>query len=327
MRARETATGVLLADIGGTNARFAVLEAGRLTPVRCVTARDFANFRDALSHVLGAIGHARALSSAILAVAGPVEPQRCVVTNSGWVIDAVELRAEFGFSDVRFLNDFQAIAWALPRLNSADLVAIGRGKAVSGQPLAVLGPGTGLGLACLVNGPSGEMAIGTEGGHTTLPSSSAREDAVITHLRKRFGHVSAERALSGHGLENLYDAIRSIDGAAAPDRSAAEITQAANEKTCAVSAAALNMFCDMLGTVAGNVALTFAARGGVFVSGGIVPRIVDFLGRSQFRARFEAKGRFRDYLGEIPTSVIIRADPAFVGLKLLAQRYHGVTSA
>ena len=151
-----------------------------------------------------------------------------------------------------------------------------------------------------------------------MPGSCHQEDVVIDRLRQRFGHVSAERVLSGGGLENLYQTIAAIDGVSAPERRASEITKAAIDGICPISRAAVDMFCSILGTVAGNLALTFAARGGVYIAGGIVPHIAEYAARSTFRERFVAKGRFRNYLEAISTSVIVYPDPAFIGLKWLA---------
>ena len=161
----------------------------------------------------------------------------------------------------------------------------------------------------------------SEGGHATAPSGSPREDAIIANLRQRFGHVSAERLLSGHGLENLYRAIAAIDSLTVPQRSAAEITQAAIAGRCPASRAALDTFCAMLGDVAGNFALGFFSRGGVFIAGGIALHIRDYLPRSQFRSRFEAKGRLSEYLKTIPVYLILQDDPAFIGLRSLAARW------
>jgi glucokinase len=256
----------------------------------------------------------------MLGVAGPVENGQCTLTNSSWVINAAELRKTFGWTHVRIINDFEAIAWSLPHLAPSDLYMVGRGKAVPTAPAAVLGPGTGLGLACLVPRPDGAIVMASEGGHATLPGSSPREDAIIAHLRERYEHVSAERVLSGGGLVNLYQAIGSIDRLSVMERSAAEITAAALDGICPICRQALDMFCAMLGTIAGNAALTFAARGGVYIAGGIAPRIVDYLANSPFRRRFEAKGRFKAYLSGIPTGVIIHSEPTLVGLQCLARR-------
>jgi glucokinase len=184
--------------------------------------------------------------------------------------------------------------------------------------MVVIGPGTGLGMAGLIRREVDTTIIATEGGHATLPGTTPREDTVIAHLRRQFGHASAERALSGPGLENLHAAIAAIDNVPVSSLTAAEITRRALDRSCPICAAAIDMFCAMLGTVAGDLALTFRARGGVYISGGIVPRLVDHLAQSDFRARFVAKGRFRRYLESIPIAVIINPESAFLGLRSLA---------
>jgi glucokinase len=197
---------------------------------------------------------------------------------------------------------------------------------VFGAPMAVLGPGSGLGVAGLVPGSPPRVVV-SEGGHVTVATTSRREDAVIDHLRGRFGHVSAERVISGPGLENLYEAITSVESVKVPARNAAEITEAALKGACPIAQSALDTFCGMLGTFAGNVALTFAARGGVFIAGGIAPRIADYLARSEFRSRFESKGRFHPYLAAIPSCVIMHEAATFLGLQSLARhQWDGQTS-
>ena len=308
----------LLADIGGTNARFALLADGVLGPIEHVSVADHPDVGSAIARFLGRHAGGGAIAAATLGVAGQVEKNRCRVLNSHWTVAGDALAAMFGFATVRVLNDFEALAWSLPLLRGADLHAIGGGGALAGAPIVVTGPGTGLGTACFVPGDH-PMVIAAEAGHATLPGASPREDAVIDWLRRRFGHASAERALSGGGLQNLYAAIAAIDGASVPPRDAAAICAAARAASCPVSAAALAMFCAMLGTVAGNLALTFRARGGVFIAGGIVPRFADTLARSEFRARFEAKGRYRAWLEAIPTSIIMRPDTAFLGLQAFTE--------
>ena len=248
------------------------------------------------------------------------EANRARMTNRGWVIDGAELSAQFRLRGARILNDFEATAWSLPRLEPEDLYHIGGGTAVPEAPLAVLGPGSGLGVACYVPSAEGGTVLASEGGHASLPGYSQREDRVIQHLRQRFGHVSCERAISGPGLENLYAAIAAIDGQEVPQRDAPAITRTGLDGSCATSRAALDMFCAFLGTAAGDIALTYGARGGVFIAGGIVPRMLAFLQRSEFRARFEAKGRMRAYLELIPTSAIVHPDATFVGLQALAMQ-------
>jgi glucokinase len=310
---------VLLGDIGGTNARFAFLVDDRIGSIETLAVRDYPRFADSVLAFLSRHPETHAFMRLFLACAGPIENERCELTNSSWVVDAAELRASFNCATVRVINDFEALAWSLPILESSDLFTIGIGGADRTASMAVLGPGTGLGVACHVLNPAGEIVIASEGGHATLPATCRREDAIIEHLRNRFGHVSVERVLSGDGLVNLYEAIAAIDHLSAARRSAASITAGAIEGGCPICREALDLFCAMLGSVAGDVALTFAAKGGVFIAGGIAPRIVDYLRDSQFRTRFESKGRSKSYLANIATSVIVRREPAFLGLQRLAR--------
>jgi glucokinase len=217
------------------------------------------------------------------------------------------------------INDFEAVAWSLPVLSPDQLLQIDGRQPVAGAPLAALGPGTGLGMAVGLPHATGYLVLSSEGGHSTMAGSSAREDAVIAYLRQRFGHVSAEHVLSGRGLENLHEALAAQDNLTLPRRVAAEITQAGIEGTCPTSRAAVDMFCAMLGTVAGNLALTLGARGGIFIGGGILRHMPDYLVRSAFRARFEHKGRFGKYLEPIPAYLILDQDAAFAGLSSLAE--------
>jgi glucokinase len=311
---------VLLGDIGATNVRFALLSNGILGPIEWLTVAEFAQFADAVDAFL--VRHCRHVSvpEALFAVAGPVADDRCMLTNCRWTIDAPELRAGFSFTRVHILNDFEATALSLPQLTAKDVYPLGGGTAVLGEPMAVLGPGTGLGVACFVPASPDPIVIASEGGHATMAATTSREDAIIDHLRREFGHVSAERVISGVGIEHLYHAVVALDEVDAPQRSASEITKAALDGDCPISRAALELFCAMLGTIAGNVALMFGARGGVYIAGGIAPRLTDFLARSEFRARFESKGRLRPYLASIPTNVIMHPAATFLGLRSIAQR-------
>lgn len=310
---------VLLADIGGTNARFALLAGGAVGRVAHMAVSDHGNFREALNTYLASLPEAETISATIVAAAGVIRNGHCALTNNSWMIDAEELRAAYGFSTVRLLNDFEAVAWSLPHLSADRLLALGGGQPVAGAPLAALGPGTGLGMTACVPHATGHLVLSSEGGHSTMAGSSSREDAVIALLRQRLGHVSAEHVLSGGGLENLHQALAALDDLALPRRRAAEITRAGIERTCPISRAAIDMFCAMLGTVAGNLALTLGAKGGIFIAGGILRHMPEFLARSQFRARFEDKGRLREYLEPIPVWLILDENAAFVGLHALAE--------
>ncbi len=308
---------IVLADIGGTNARFSLMERGEIGQIGHSKVADFASALDAIAAYLDRCAD-QPPEAAVLGVAGPVENNRCIITNSGWIIDGAELQNRFGFKAAYVLNDFEAVAWSLPALQPSDLFPVGRRTPMTGAPMLVVGPGTGFGAACLF--PGVPLVAVTEAGHATLPAVSEREERVIDQLRQRFEHVSVERALSGPGLANLYHALATIDGVSVPDLDPSSITRAALDNSCEVSRAALDMFCSLLGTVTGDLALTFSARGGVFLAGGIVPRFADRLAASQFRKRFESKGRFEAYLMKIPTCVILHPDCSFIGLKAFFER-------
>jgi glucokinase len=260
----------------------------------------------------------------VLAAAGPVVNGRVTMTNAAWTVDAERIRQGLGLQAVHVINDFEAQGWALPGYRPADLVEIGHVSPPEEGTMAVMGPGSGFGLAAMARDGKTEIVLVTEAGHATLSSENRREDAIITALRDRLQHVSVERLMSGPGLVNLYHAIAEVDGLTVPQRSAAEIVEHALAGDCVECRNTLEAFCAFLGSVAGNAALTLGARAGVFIGGGIAPRFTDFLKQSPFRERFEAKGRMQPYLAKIPTWVIVHPYPAFVGLARLATA-HGAT--
>lgn len=311
---------ILLGDIGGTNVRFAVLDGDDLGPVEHLPVANYRSLGGAIGDYLAHYGDGAPPDAALMGVAGAIERGRGLLVNSQWEIDAGAIHAQYGIRSVHFLNDFEVLAYSLPHLGADDVktIAAGADKPPPGEAMAVLGPGTGLGMAGIVHRGDAITVVPTEGGHASLPGTTPREDAVIACLRQRFGHASAERALSGPGLENLHAAIAAVDGVTVPARTAAEITGLALQGRCPVCVAALDMFCAMLGTVAGDLALMFRARGGVYIAGGIGPRIVDKLAASEFLARFRDKGRFHGYLERIPVTVIVNPDSAFLGLKAVA---------
>ena len=239
------------------------------------------------------------------------------MTNHPWSFSIAALKARFGFERLEVINDFTAQALALPRLGADERMAVGGGTAAAGAPLAVLGPGSGLGVSGLVPCAAGWVALTGEGGHATMSPASDRESAVLDHMRRRFDHVSAERVLSGPGIVNLYNTLAEIDAIPSKGYTAAQITDLAMRGEDPVCVEATAMFCAMLGTVAGNLALTLGARGGLFIAGGIVPRLGHYFADSPFRARFQAKGRFEPYLAAIPTYVVTHPLAAFLGCAAL----------
>jgi glucokinase len=296
----------LLGDVGGTNARFA-LQSG---PGATIEARaqyrcaDFESIEAVLRHYLAEPGRPQPQSGAI-GIANPIDGDQVRMTNHDWQFSIDALRQALGLERLLFVNDFAALALALPALQSDELRAIGGGKAVPGAPLALLGPGTGLGVSGLLRGADGtDSVLSGEGGHVTLAAADDEEAAVIDWLRRRFGHASAERALSGQGLENLHQAWAALHGQAAEPLSAAQISERGLKGSDPACDAALGLFLGLLGNVAGNLALTLGALGGVYIGGGIVPRLGTRIDASRLRQRFEQKGRFAGYLSRIPMWVI-----------------------
>jgi glucokinase len=305
----------LVADIGGTNARFALVPDDGMPPqaVAAYRCAEFATLWDTIKHYLDTIAK-RAPQACAIGIATAITGDRVQMTNHPWSFSIRELQHRLGVERLLVLNDFSALALSLPALPRSELAQVGGGAAVAGAPLALIGPGTGLGVSGLLRTPGGDVPIVGEGGHASLASSDPEEAAVIEWMGRRFGHVSAERALSGPGLQNLHEGLTALAGAPSEGRSAAQIVEAALAGTDARCVRALEMFCGLLGDVAGNLALTLGARGGVYIGGGIVPRLGERFERSRFRERFEAKGRLRDYLSAVPTCVVrAETSPALIG--------------
>jgi glucokinase len=311
-----TGTRFLVADIGATNARFGLLDAsGRLLHTQTLPCTGHKTLEEAARAYLDAAQPDAHPVEGAIAIAGPVTGDLLTMTNHPWTFSVKGTRDALGLDRLVVVNDFTAAAMAIPLLTEADRLKVGDGEAVAGEVIGVIGPGTGLGVSGLVHGPAGWTALAGEGGHTTMAAVDDRESAVLSHLRQRFSHVSAERVISGQGLVNLYGALTVLEGREPNPLTPADVANHGLDDSDPVCAEALGMFCAMLGTVAGNLALTLGARGGVYIAGGIVPRLGDFFARSAFRERFVEKGRLRDYLGPIPTYVVTHELPAFLGLK------------
>lgn len=305
----------LLADIGGTYARFALETApGAFTAIASLRCADHADFHAAVSAYLAGLPEAlRAIEHAAIAIANPVEGDQVRMTNYHWQFSIEEMRQRLGFDTLVVVNDFTALAMALPRLGPTELRQIGGGQARMPSVVGLLGSGSGLGVSGLIPAGEGWIALGTEGGHTAFAPRDEREIAILRHAWKQYDHVSFERLLSGPGLELIYRALAEHAGAVAEDLSAPEITQRALDASDAVCVDTLEVFCSLLGTAAGNLAVTLGALGGIYIGGGIVPRLGTAFDRSPFRARFEDKGRFSDYVAAIPTFVITAEHATFKG--------------
>jgi glucokinase len=304
----------LIADIGGTNARFAIAQGGHYSELKHVPVREYASLHDAIRDYLDQLPRDQRPAEAAIDVAGPITGDRITLTNLGWSFSISELKQRLGLRALRVFNDFAATAMAVPYLPSSDCFLIGPARPDAKGPIGIIGPGTGLGVGSLVPGKDGWVLVPGEGGHVTLPATTEEEDRIIAVLRTRWDHVSAERVLSGSGLVNLYEAICTIESVTPQPLSPADVTDRAINKTDPLCVRTFAHFCEMLGTVAGDLALTVGASGGVYIAGGILLRFKEAFAASGFRARFESKGRFRDFMERIPTHLILQESPALLGL-------------
>ena len=308
---------ILLADIGGTNVRFATLRAdGRIEHVESWLTALYPDIVSAVKAYAEVTGVALAFRGAAVCAAGPLIGERIVLTNCAWNISVDEIGLATGAAAPILVNDFAAVARALPVLGAGDAVRIGGGAPLAHAPKVALGPGTGLGVAsALADGRGGWIAAPGEGGHSDLAPTNEREIAIVFHLIREHGHVSVERVLSGPGLETLYLAIASLDGLKLNERPMAhDIAAAARVGKDQAAVEAVALFTGWLGSVAGNIALTLGAQGGVYIAGGIVPQWGALFDAKLFRRRFEAKGRMRDFLVPIPCYLVTAKDLAFRGL-------------
>jgi glucokinase len=313
----------LLADIGGTNARFAwqSVEDSALTHVDTLKCADFSTVNDAITHYLS---QQRLPSPDAFAfgVATPVNDDVVKMTNHHWSFSVSALKRELDCDTGLVINDFVALASAIPAMTAADLNVVNAARQVSGAPIAVIGAGTGLGVASLVADDEGRYhAVPGEGGHVTLAATNETEEAIIRLLREKFGHVSAERALSGPGIVSLYEAHCALRGETPALKSASAITQHAQSHWDSSAYRAISSFTDFLGNVSGNLALTLGAFGGLYIGGGIVPKLGELFDRKRFLAAFGNKGRFANYLADVPCFIITCPSPALLGASRVLQQH------
>jgi glucokinase len=340
---------VLAGDIGGTNTRLALFEAGSAPTFAPISAPIFERTYPSASQpgldiiAVAFLAEARAAKPspfksasevperACLGIAGPVEDNVCRATNLPWVVDGRVLTQKLGIVKVRLVNDFYAAALGCLALPPSALTAIGGGPRDPKGPVAVLGAGTGLGQAFLLwSAPEDRyQVVSSEGGHVDFAPRTPLESDLLATLTAKYGRVSYERVLSGHGLVDLYAFLRdepafralgdpTTAAAMVAEDPAAVISRRALDGSDAVCAAALTVFCGVLGALAGNLALTVLATGGVFVAGGIAPRIVPFLQRGVFRDAFERKGRLQPLVARIPTFIVTHAQPGLIGAATVA---------
>lgn len=302
----------LIADVGGTHTRFALAHAdAQPDALRTFQTQDYASLGEAARAYLQETG-ARP-QEACFAVAGPVDGSTIRLTNHCWEFSRDSLAAELGIERLRVINDFEAIALALPHIDASALLRIGGGAACSGLPLALLGPGTGLGVVQLIVTSDGFQAVPTEGGHASIGPADETELAIIGSLLGSGEPVSREALLSGPGLERIHRALCKLRSRDVEAVSAAQIQVRGVEGSDPVCRETLEHFCAFLGTAAADQALCSGARGGVYIAGGIVPRFTGFLQSSRFRARFESRGPMSAYLRAIPVHVITHSQPGLLG--------------
>ena len=329
MKAHEDQTSILAGDIGGTKTNLALFTAGERRP----RLRVFETYSSGQSHGVEAIvgrflkKHSSKITSACFGIAGPVVNGRCKTTNLPWFVSEARIKKRFNWEHVRLINDLTATALSVPLLNGRELYALNRVKVKKGQNLGLVAPGTGLGQALLVFQNGTYSPISSEGGHADFSPNSEKEIELWRYLHKRFGHVSIERVLSGPGLLNIYSwlkdsgrfrepawlkqKIKEMD----PPRA---ITESAMNERHPLCAETLNMFVSILGSVSGNLALTGMTTGGVYLGGGIPPRILPVLKKGIFMKAFINKGRFRDFLEKIPVRVILNDKAALLGAAFYA---------
>ncbi|MDF3863305.1 glucokinase [Pseudomonas denitrificans (nom. rej.)] len=305
----------LVGDIGGTNARFALWRGEILESIQVLACADYPRPEDAVRDYLQRVGQPlSAIDNVCLACAGPVGAGDFKFTNNHWVICRDAFRAELGLSHLLLVNDFSTMAWAASRLSEEHLVQVRPGKALEGRAKLIIGPGTGLGVGSLMPLPGGGWEVlPCEGGHVDLPVTSERDFALWQLLREKYGHVSAERVLSGSGLENLYRMSCQLDGVEPKCTTAAEIGERAMAGD-AYADAVLEHFFVWLARVAGNAVLTVGALGGVYITGGIVPRFLERFQRSGFAEAFCTRGKTSGpYLDPVPVWVMTADHPGLFG--------------
>jgi len=308
----------LVADIGGTNIRLAITEHNNITGIITYQCADFPSLIDVIRRYIEEKQLTDASINACLAIACPTDDDLISMTNLPWQFSQKELKEELELNKLMLINDYTAIAMAIPMLTDQQKVKIGGGEAVANKPIAVCGPGTGLGVANLIPIENNWHCLSGEGGHTDFAPVDELDIQILQYLKTFKKRVSYEQLLSGYGLEQIYQALLAIkneDSSAISEAklTAKDISTQALDGSCALCQQALAQFCKVLGSFAGNLALTTASLGGVYIAGGIVPRFINYVQKSEFRARFETKGRMCHLNQQTPTYVITESQPGLIG--------------
>lgn len=303
----------LVGDIGGTNARISIFDKTNHKLINTVvySCNDYPFFDAVLRNYIER--STIPVDEACLAIACPILGDFIQMTNHTWAFSIADIQNQFGLRVLKVINDFTAVAYAIPYLGKNDIVNVGTGSASANGPIVVYGPGTGLGVSHLVRHGGTLINIPGEGGHVDMPAVTVLEASVISHIRETYGRVSAERILSGQGIVNLYRAVCHTLNETPVHSTAEAITTNALLNSCPLCHKTLELFCTFMGRFGGNLALNFGAFGGIYIAGGIIPKILDFFLSSNFRFAFEDKGRFMSYLQSIPVTVIVHEMPGLIG--------------
>jgi glucokinase (EC 2.7.1.2) len=307
----------IVADIGGTNARFALVTGEAdgqfvIEQIQILNGSDYASFSDALRTYIESLDGVTPVS-ACAAIAGPIEGDSVKMTNLNWSFSPSAVREEFGFKKFEAINDFAALAVATSALLPGDLVSVRNGQRDPMGNKAILGPGTGLGVAGLAYSNGHWLPIPSEGGHVNIAPATPLECDVVKAAMAQHGHVSAEVFISGPGLVNLYNALCAVKGVQARVLEPKDVTAdgvSGKDSTCQET---LALFCSFIGSLSGNLALTYGAKGGVYLAGGVLPRILDCVKASDLALRFEEKGVMSPYVSNIPVDIITHPQTAFLG--------------
>ncbi len=307
----------LIADIGGTNIRLAIATRAGYNHVLELKCADYKGPAEAVQAYLQKIDMDVKPSVGVFDVAGPISGDHFKMTNNEWSFSVSDVQKKLGFDSLHLLNDFEAVALGIPMMTDKDLVKIGGGDIQKEAPIAVIGPGTGLGAASVITKDGLHIAVPGEGGHMTMPAKTRREFDIFQAMKEnKYSHVSAERVCSGKGLVNLYKTICLLDRKSkAFDLTPKEISAKGMSGECDICAECLDLMCGFLGTIAGNMSLALGAHGGVYIAGGIPVKLGEYFLNSRFRSEFEDKGRFRDYMESIPTFLVTHPYIALHGLQ------------
>ncbi len=309
-----------IADVGGTNIRLAVVENGEILQVKKYLCEDFETIKDAIvSFQNDTI--TQSFTSGCIAIACPVDKDTVTMTNHSWSFSKIELAEALGLEKLFVINDYTAIAFSLPHLSDKQIIQVGGGKAIEKGNIAVFGPGTGLGVEHITWTSSGWQTLNGEGGHVDFAPTDETGIVVWRYLANKLGRVSAEELLSGRGIVNTYQALCDHNSISPRYTQPHEVTAAGVQKEDKVAYDAVSFYCKAMGSFAGNLALNLCTTGGVFIAGGITSRITDFFINSEFRAAFENKGSFSNYVKDIPTFLINEPDHGLLGTLAYLQQH------